>query len=280
MRADGKKLRHIDPMYTVAAHIMDRRSDAMNMTTVNIPLEPIQKFIKEQKEKGIAISHLAMVTAAYIRTVNDYPLLNHFVVNKKIYARNELSVSMVVLKAGHWDHGDMAKAYFDRDDTVFQVNDKMNAFIDEARNNSENSGMTKFLNAILAVPGVLTVGIKIFKFMDKYGLLPKSLLKVSPFHNSVAISNLASIRTNHIYHHCYDFGTTSMFLVMGNAREVPKRKNGEIVFEHCMPIGVTMDERICSGAYVAAAFKKFRSYLKNPELLTVPPTTHGEDVEL
>ena len=57
---------------------------------------------------------------------------------------------------------------------------------------------------------------------------------------SLGITNLASIRTNHIYHHCYEFGTTSVFMAMGNTREVPKRKGDEIVFEKCMPIGVTM----------------------------------------
>ena len=85
------------------------------------------------------------------------------------------------------------------------------------------------------------------------------------------ISNLASIRTNHIYHHIYEFGTTSMILTMGNSREVPKRKGGEIVFEKCMPIGVVMDERIASGSYFAIAFRRLKQYLRNPELLELPP---------
>ena len=88
---------------------------------------------------------------------------------------------------------------------------------------------------------------------------------------SCGITNLASIRTNHIYHHCYEFGTTSVFLAMGNTREVPKRKGSEIVFEKCMPIGVTMDERIASGSYFALAFRKMRAYLRDPRLLEVPP---------
>ena len=35
-RADGKLLRHTDPMYRVAAHIMAKRSDAMNSITLDI----------------------------------------------------------------------------------------------------------------------------------------------------------------------------------------------------------------------------------------------------
>ena len=90
------------------------------------------------------------------------------------------------------------------------------------------------------------------------------------------MTNLASIRTNHIYHHIYDFGTTSLALAMGNLREVPKRKKGEIVFERCMPIGLVMDERIASGAYFAMAFRKFRKLLENPTLLETAPNVEKE----
>ena len=100
---------------------------------------------------------------------------------------------------------------------------------------------------------------------------------MSPFHMSLGITNLASIRTNHIYHHCYEFGTTSVFLAMGNSREVPKRKGGEIVFEKTIPIGVTMDERICSGSYFARVFRRMMQYLRDPALLELPPEKVEDD---
>ena len=127
------------------------------------------------------------------------------------------------------------------------------------------------MNTILSVPGLLTVGVAFLKMLDKVGLLPKSIIDISPFHNSLVISNLISIRTNHIYHHVYEFGTTGIIVTMGNLREVPKRKDDEVVFEKCMPLGVVMDERLCSGYYFARAFRTMQKYLKNPELLEVPP---------
>ena len=36
MRADGKKIKNADPMYKVAAHIMNKRVDSMNMITIDI----------------------------------------------------------------------------------------------------------------------------------------------------------------------------------------------------------------------------------------------------
>lgn len=271
MRADGRRLKDTDPMYRVAAHIMDKRVDSMNMTTIDIPYEPMQAYVNKKRKEGINISHMALVIAAYLRTMAEYPELNRFVVNKKVYARNEIAVGMVVLKSLKDHNGTMSKMYFSAEDTVFDVNNTINTYVAENQAAPENNKTEKIIKILLSFPGLLTVGVKLFKFLDKHGLLPKAIIDMSPFHMSLGITNLASIRTNHIYHHCYEFGTTSVFLAMGNLREVPKRKGGEIVFERSLPIGVTMDERICSGSYFATAFKTLKKYLANPELLEEKP---------
>lgn len=264
-------------MYTVAAHIMDKRTDAMNMITINVPYEPIQSYLNEKRKQGINLSHMSVLVAAYMHTVAEFPLLNRFIVNKRAYARNEYAVAMVVMKAGSSSDGTISKMYFNREDTVFDVHKTIEDYVESNRNAPENNGTEKMIKILLSVPGVLTVGVKFFKFLDKHGLLPKSIIDMSPFHNSLVISNLISIRTNHIYHHCYEFGTTGLIITMGNLREVPVRKGGEVVFERCMPLGVVMDERICSGEYFALAFRKMNKYLKNPVLLEQPPEIINDD---
>lgn len=271
MRADGKRLRNTDPMYTVASYIMNKRVDAMNMVTIDIPITPIKQYLNEKRKQGTPMSHLAVLIAAYLRTAAEYPMLNRFIVNRKPYARNEFCVAMVVLKSGKMDNGTMAKMYFNMDDTVFKVNETIEKFVEENKNTPEKNGTEKLIKFLLSVPGILPVGVGLFKWMDKHGLLPKAIINMSPFHNSLVISDLISIRTNHIYHHVYEFGTTSIFITMGNLREVPRRKGDEVEFERCMPLGVVMDERICSGSYFALAFQRMRQYLKNPALLEVPP---------
>ncbi len=277
MRADGRRLRNTDPMYRVAAHIMDKRVDSMNMTTIDIPYEPLQEYINKKRKEGINISHMALVIAAYLRTAAEYPEINRFVVNKKVYARNEFAVGMVVLKSLKDHNGTMSKMYFKPENTIFDVNNIINTYVAENQAAPEKNGTEKIIKFLLSIPGLLTVGVGLFKFLDKHGLLPKAIIDMSPFHMSLGITNLASIRTNHIYHHCYEFGTTSVFMAMGNLREIPKRKGKEIVFERSLPIGVTMDERICSGSYFASAFRCMKKYLANPELLETPPETVIED---
>ena len=135
------------------------------------------------------------------------------------------------------------------------------------------------MRTLLKIPGLVNFGVGLFKVLDRYGLLPKSLIQASPFHTSLTISNLASIRTNHIFHHVYEFGTTSLLITLGNMREVPVRKGEEIAFERSLPMGVVMDERICSGSYFAAVFRRFKQYLTNPELLEGPPKVVNTSLE-
>lgn len=279
-RKDGIRVKNIEPMYLVAAHIMNKRLDSMNMITLDIPLEPMLGYIRrKQFEDGIKISRLALVLTAYVRLVAEYPELNHFVVNSNIYARKEIAVGMVVLKGSMQDGGTISKIYFQPTDDVFKVQERLQKYIEENRQEEPDNGTEKMIKILLSVPGLLRGGVHLFRWMDKHGMLPKSIIDVSPFHSSLLITDLASIRTDAIYHHVYEFGTTSVSLAIGNTKEVAKRKGGELTWQKCMPLGVVMDERIASGSYFAMVFHDFQEYLKHPEQLEQPPRKIHDEIK-
>lgn len=267
-RKDGIRVKDADPMYTIVPYIMNKRYDAMNMITLDIPVHPLKAYIKQKRQDGVFMSHLGLVICAYLRTAAKYPLLNRFIVNKKIYDRKDFDVAMVVLKDGDGDmEGTMSKIRFDFKDTIFDVQRKIDEYIAKNREEKAKNSTDKLIKKLIGFPGLANTWVGLFKWMDKRGILPRSVIDASPFHTSLTISNLASIKTNHIYHHCYEFGTTSVFITMGNLREVPKRVKGEVVFQTCLPLGVVMDERICSGHYFASCFQNMRRYFAHPELL-------------
>lgn len=280
-RADGKRLRHSDPMYSVVAHIMKKRSDSMNNITLDIPLEPIEKYIRQKKKEGVSLSHMAVILAAVNRTICDFPALNRFVVNKRIYARKEIAIGMVVLKSGATGAETMNKIYLQPEDTVLDVNRRINDYVSASRDVADQNATDKIIKVLVGIPGLLRFGVCVLKWMDWHNLLPKSIIKASPFHTTMVFTNLASIRTNHIHHHVYDFGTTSMIMAAGNSREVPRRnRDGEIVHEKCLPLGLVMDERIATGYYFSQAFRKMKEYFANPALLEEPPERILADPEL
>ena len=97
--------------------------------------------------------------------------------------------------------------------------------------------------------------------------VPRKIIDLSPFHTSMFITNLASIKTSYIHHHCYEFGTTSVFVCMG--KPVPNYISGDLT-KKMMPIGVVMDERICTGYEYAAFCNDFRRYMRLPRMLEYP----------
>ena len=280
-RADGKLLRHTDPMYRIVAHIMKKRSDSLNSITLDIPLDPIDKYIRMKKKEGQSMSHMAVILAAFNRTICEYPALNRFVVNKRVYARNEIAIGMVVLRAGKTGAETMGKLYLQPEDTILDVENRIQKFVADNRDVEGNNATDKIIKTLVGLPGLLRVAVSVLKWMDWHNLLPKAIIDASPMHNTMVFTNLASIRTNHIYHHAYDFGTTSLVMAAGNTREVPRRtRDGEIVHDKCLPLGLVMDERIASGFYFAQAFRRMKEYFKNPALLEEPPEKIIVDPEL
>ena len=93
------------------------------------------------------------------------------------------------------------------------------------------------------------------------------MIELSPFHTSLIITNLASINTSYIFHHCYEFGTTSVFVCMGKPVQDPLAPAG--TRKKLLPLGVVMDERVATGIEYSRFFAAFERYLKRPELLEV-----------
>ena len=280
-RAEGKRLRHTDPMYRIASHIMVKRSDAMNNITLDIPLEPIDTYIRQKKKEGVSLSHMSVILAAFNRTMCDFPALNRFVVNKRIYSRKEIAIGMVVLKAGASGAETMNKIYLQPEDTIFDVNQRINEYVEASRDVKDKNATDKIIKTLVGLPGLLRTAVCVLKWMDKHNMLPRFIIKASPFHTTMVFTNLASIRTNYIHHHVYDFGTTSMVMAAGNTREVPRRsRDGEIEHVKCLPLGLVMDERIATGYYFSQAFRKMKEYFNDPSLLELPPEQILEDPEL
>lgn len=274
-RPDGREVRSgIDPIIRVLPYIMRRRNDSQVYYKMNIPSEPIDGFIGERRKTNAGLSPMSILIAAYIRAVKEMPTINRFVMNKRIYERNELTVSFIVLKSNTKEHckETPVKVAFSEDDTIFDVADKVSAAIEKNRSLAASNSTDKLVNILLTMPVIANLGVQTIRVLDRYGLLPKKIIDVSPFHTSLFVSNMASIGMGSIYHHIYNFGTTSGFMGIGRkSKRMRIAADGSIDTESCYPVGVVIDERITSGAQYALFFGILKKYLKNPELLETSP---------
>ena len=269
MRPDGKRVKGLTPIVSIIPYIMPQRYDAQNTVTEYIDEEIIKHYIREKRRAGTRLNHMAVIMAAYYKAVQKNPKLNYFIMNRKIYERNHFCVSFVMLKKradGTPDETSL-KIYLQPDDTVFTINQRIQDAIAKNNDSAYNNSTDKFVSFLFSVPGLVRFVVWLARNLDKIGLLPRFVIDLSPFHTSLFITNLASIKTSFIHHHCYEFGTTSVFICMG--KPVPGYAAADLN-KKMMPLGVVMDERICTGYEYATFCNDFRYYLRHPEALELP----------
>ncbi len=271
-RPDGKTVKNVDPLIKITPHIMPKRYDAQVFVKRTLDYDIIKEYLRKKRQEGIRLTHMDVIIAAYIKVVNKYPEFNRFVVNRKLYQRNELTVSLAILKdiVDGKVYETTIKVKFEPGDTVFDVSRKMNEAIEKNREANTQNYMDKLIRFLLAIPLIPGLVISFLKGLDKIGLLPKALLDELPFHTSFFITNMASIRMGYVYHHIYDFGTTSIFASIGTKEtKLDLDKENNIVKKNLLPMGVVIDERVCTGSEYALGFNYFDKLLKNPESLEV-----------
>lgn len=282
-RKDGWRLRHTQSFFAVMPHIMKDRSDAQVFFDDYIEIEELEKYVravrKEHDMPYFSLYHVMI--AAAMRLFVMRPRLNRFVMNGKTYARNRLTSSMTVKRSLSQNALEVCiKPSFEKTDTIFDVYRKVNEAMDNEVRNSESENDTDMIANILnRLPAWLVRAfVNFITFMDKHNMMTEFINKLSPFHTSFYITDVGSIGIPPIYHHIYNFGTTSVFIALGKKEIVPiASPDGTIEAKKVVRLRVVADERICDGQYYAESFRMLRRLLKKPQSLEVPPTEFPED---
>lgn len=268
-RSDGKKVKNISPLFRIIPNVMLDRCDAQVYFKQDIPLKNMDAYISKKSEEGIKLSYMNIMFAAIVKIIAERPQLNRFAVNGIIYERDGIFVSLT-MKKGMSDESEETtiKLKFDGTEDVFKVKEMMDLVISQNKELDNENGTDNLVKTLNLVPDwLLHLAVKFLMHLDKRGLLPKKIIEVSPFHTSVFLTNVGSIGIDSIYHHLYNFGTTSMFFSMGKKKKSYIYEDDEIKEEKCITIAFVGDERICDGYYYASSFKLLNRYLKHPELL-------------
>lgn len=282
-RYDGRKLRSLDPFYKIIPYIMKTRIDAQNYFEEKIEISSTESFIiRKRKETGERISFLHVIIAAMVRTISQKPGINRFVAGQKIFARNEILISFVLKKEFNEESPETTlKVKFNADDTFMDVVRKVNTAIEENQGSDTKNDTDKLAKLIMAIPGqMVRFLVWVLRCLDYIGLMPKIINRLSPFHTSVFITDLGSIGIQPVYHHLYDFGTTSSFVAFGiKMKEKVINSDNEITNKKYVRVCVVTDERIVDGHYFATAFKLYRNLIKKPDALDQPPEQVYDDVD-
>ena len=283
-RSDGYKLRTINPMNKFMPYVMPMRCDACNTYADMFDVTKTDKYCREKVKSGKTnFSFLHVMLAAYVRAISQRPGINRFVSGQKIYHRKDIQVVMTIKKTMSIESPDTCiKVRFEPDDTIDEIYDKFNAAVLEVTSKPDEESNFDSINKILSlIPGLLCRWtVKFLNLLDYFGLLPRKLLWVSPFHGSMIITSMGSLGIRPIYHHIYNFGNLPVFLAYGGRRSVVScDRDGKVSTKKYIEIKAVTDERICDGYYYASAFKLVKRLVENPELLEIKPEEVFEDID-
>ena len=270
-----RRVKTISPMSAVIPFIMVNRTGSQNFISDSVDIEKVEKYIKEKQTQGMQnISMMHVMIAAYIRLVSLRPALNRFIRGQRVWTRKNVEVSLTIKKEMSLDSPDtVVKITLPPSATLEDVYTALNNEIVSYRANP-GGDFDDTARAFTRLPGLIfKFAVASLRFLDYFGLMPKAIAKVSPFHCSYFITSMGSLGIPPIYHHLYDFGSCPVFFSFGAKRRTYEIDNtGLVRRRQYMDFTFVLDERICDGYYYASALKLLKNILKNPWQLDEVPT--------
>ena len=273
-RKDGELLRNLDSMHFIMPIIYPNRCDNEAYIAEKIDLTNVNEFLKQKNAERPVFKYtfFHIVVAALIKTITLRPKMNRFIANKNTYQRNEISAAFVVKKEFS-DNGGEALAFLHarEDSTLTSLHEQLYQQISECRSDHVDAS-TDAMDFFNKLPRFLSKFIVwLMTRLDVHGWVPQSLIATDPFYSSVVLSNVGSIKLKSGYHHLTNWGTCSLFCLIGEKSLQPVfDENGNVTMKEMLELGITIDERLADGYYYAKSIRLFKHLLQNPELLEKP----------
>ena len=270
-RIDATLVRDNDPLHFFMPYLYPNRADNEAVLQEEVDLTALNSFLAE-KNKGRTTDKYTLMHAvctALVRTITLRPKLNYFIKGNRLYKRNDISLSFVVKKQ-FADNGKEALAFrkFGPETTIDTLHQTIMEEIHDCRSDkidNSTAGMEFFTHF---PRWLMRIAMRILFLLDYYGRVPQSLIKADPNYSTVLISNLGSIKLNANYHHLSNWGTCSLFLVIGEKHMAPIfQPDGSYEMHEVVNLSITLDERIADGYYYAKSIQIFKHLLQHPELL-------------
>ena len=282
-RRDAVWLRDLDALHVFMPYLYPNRADNEAFISETIDLENIDRYLAEKNaalpdgEEPYKLFYLLL--AARVKTITLRPKMNRFIKGGRVYQRDKLSLAFVVKKQFQADaHEALAFVEFDETTTIDDVRRKLAAEIHACRSDQiDNSTAGMEMLGRLPRP-VLRLVMWVLHRLDYYGRVPYSLVKADPNYATCFITNLGSIGLKAGYHHLSNWGTNSIFIVIGEKSLQPHwEADGSMSMREVLPLGLTLDERIADGYYYSRTVKLLKYLLHNPQLLETPANEEVDD---
>ena len=280
-RRDATLLRDTDALHFIMGIIYPNRADNEAYIAERVNLEPIKAYLAKKNVEGIPFKYtfFHVILTALVKTVTLRPKLNRFYANENYYQRNKITAGFVIKKEFS-DGSEEAVALLEArpDATIDTIHEEIRQRVQATRNEQKMNTTDNSMDILNKLPRFLSkAAIRFIRFLDRHGWCPDFLIGDDPNYSSVFLSNLGSIRLRSGYHHLTNWGTSSLFCIIGEKKWTPLYdQNGLVEMRETVDLGLTVDERIADGYYYSKSIRLFKYLLEHPELLEQPLNTEVE----
>lgn len=264
-RSDATLVRDLSTMRRFMPYVSPRRNDSlfymMQQIEVEAALEYLAKRNQERPpERPITLFHLFLRSCGH--ALHLRPGVNRFVKNGRLWQRDGCWITFSA-KRELKDGSPMLTVKRRFEPTRESLDEMVDAIYDRLRSGRAGKKTTsdKEMGLLLRLPGPL---IKLLLWFarkgDDWGLLPKGMIDSDPLFTSLFLANLGSIDYPAGHHHLWEYGTASLFGVMGRIEPGPNGRRR-------ITVAWTYDERIEDGLYSYHTLEGIRERLEHPEQL-------------
>jgi hypothetical protein len=273
-RFDGRYIQDIDAMHYIMPFLYPDRCDNQALFSFKIDLTALNEYLKNKSERDPEYRYnlFQCIICAVLKTITLRTKLSRFIHNRRMYQRNEVTAAFVV-KQEFADGGGEVLAFIHAKPewTIDDVHDEIREQLKKLRQKGYSDESTSFMDRFSRIPEWISrPAVELICWLEKKGKIPRALVETDPYHASVVLANLGSIGLPNGYHHLTNWGTTSLFILIGKAERMPFFENGEMTFRDGVELGITVDERIADGFYFARSMRMLKLFLEQPQLLERP----------
>ena len=274
-RRDAALLRDTDSLHFIMGIIYPNRADNEAYIAERVNLEPIKAYLAEKNREGLAFKYtfFHVILTALVKTVTLRPKLNRFYANENYYQRNKVTAGFIIKKEFS-DGSEEAVALLEAkpEATIETIHEEIYERVSACREQKKVNTTDNSMNVLNSMPRFLAkAAVRFIRWLDRHGWCPDFLIGDDPNYSSVFLSNLGSIRLKSGYHHLTNWGTCSLFCVIGEKKWTPLYgESGLVEMQETVDLGLTVDERIADGYYYTKSVRLFKHLLEHPALLERP----------
>lgn len=268
-RSDGDRVKGLSPERRFMPFMMPTRNESCVYHEQQYDIGKTRRWLRDFNRAGppqtATMFHLFLWACG--QGLNLYPAMNRFVLGRRIYQRRGVQVSFAAKKefTATAPLVTVKKPFAPNEPFAAAVAD-MTARIGEGRGPHQRR-VDKELRLALLLPGlILRFVLWCLRGIDRLNLMPRSMIESDPMYASLFVANLGSVGLDNTFHHLYEYGTVSIFAVMGTQKKaVVVARDGSPEVREVLQIRWTLDERIIDGMYAGESMRLVQKVMEDPE---------------